>query len=65
MPKRESTAWPFPPDEADLLRHFVRYRRLVDDWTRKFGLEQSGRPDSGREIDYVLEAAFRYEIHST
>ena len=65
MHKRERRDRSFPPDEAALLRDFERYRRLVDDWTRKFGLEQPGCPRPDHDKEYIFEPAFHYEVHGT
>lgn len=65
MHKQERGDWRFPPDEAELLRNFERYRRLVDHWTRKFGLEQPGCPHTDHANEYMVKPAFRYEVHGT
>ena len=54
------------PSEAECLRDFDRYGRMIDDWAKRFSIQpvDSAEPVLPN-VDYALEPVFHHEIHST
>lgn len=54
------------PSEAEILRDFERYRRMIVEWAGEFGLEPlNPSAPASADIDYVIQPVFHYEIHGT